>query len=291
MVFQALLPLVSLYLIKLTVDAVTAGITAVDKTAALREVMILVTMTGLVTLLIAAFRAASGIVELHKGQLVTDYVTDVIHRQSVAVDLAYYEDSRYHDTFYRAQREASSRPTRIVSELTGLIQNSVSLVALAGLLLYLHWGITIVLFVAAVPGIVVKIRHSNRLYQWYTRRTETERRAYDYHRMLTDVAHAKEMRLFGLGDIFRERYRTIRTILRGEQLNLAKTRSTADLLAQAVTVGSLFSMVAIIAWQTLQGKMTLGDMVMYQQAFQRAQTSLQGITGGSTATATTGSNS
>lgn len=280
MVLQALLPLITLYLIKLTVDAVTAGIVAADKTAALREVMILVALTGLVTLLIAACRAASGIVEVHKGQLVTDYVTDVIHRQSVAVDLAYYEDSRYHDTFYRAQREASSRPTRIVSELTGLIQNSVSLVALAGLLLYLHWGITIVLFVAALPGIVVKISHSNRLYKWYTRRTETERRAFDYHRMLTDVAHAKEMRLFGLGNIFRERYRDLRTILRGEQLELTKNRSKADLLAQMVTVISLFGMVAIITWQTLQGRMTLGDMVMYQQAFQRAQSSLQGITGG-----------
>ncbi|MDZ4132325.1 MAG: ABC transporter ATP-binding protein [Dethiobacteria bacterium] len=280
MVFQALLPLVTLYLIKLTVDAVTGGIAAVDKTAALREVMILVALTGLVTLLIAACRAAAGIVELHKGQLVTDYVTDVIHRQSVAVDLAYYEDSHYHDTFYRAQREASTRPTRIVSELTGLIQNSISLVALAGLLLYLHWGITIVLFVAAIPSIVVKIRHSNRLYQWYTRRTETERRVFDYHRMLTDVVHAKEMRLFGLGDIFRERYRGLRTILRGEQLNLAKNRSKADLLAQSVTVVSLFGMVALIGWQTLQGRMTLGDMVMYQQAFQRAQSSLQGITGG-----------
>ena len=279
-IVQALLPLASLYLIKLTVDAVTAGITAVDKAASIREVLILVALTGLVALLTAAARAVASIIELHKGQLVTDHVTDIIHRQSVAVDLAYYEDSRYHDTFYRAQREASSRPARIVAELTSLIQNGISLIALGGLLLYLHWGVSLVLFATALPSIVVKVRHSNRLYGWYRKRTETERRAYDYHRMLTDIVHAKEIRLFGLGEVFRSRYRGLRTILRGEQLDLAKKRSQADLLAQTVTVVSLFAIVALIAWQTIQGRMTIGDMVMYQQAFQRAQTALQGITMG-----------
>ena len=277
MVLQAVMPLALLYLIKLTVDAVTAGIAAADKTAAFREILILVALTGLVSLIIAACRALAGIVEAHKSQLVTDHVTDTIHRQSVAIDLAYYEDPLYHDTFYRAQREATTRPTRIVSDVTGLIQNGISLIALLGLLIYLHWIIALVLFVVAFPGILVKVRHSNRLYQWYTQRTETERRAFDYHRMLTNLQHAKELRLFDLGDIFRNRYRDIRAILRGEKLDLAKKRANAEMFAQAVTVVSVFAMVAFIGWETIQGRMTIGDMVMYQQAFQRSQTAMQGI--------------
>lgn len=277
MVLQALLPLAVLYLIKLTVDAVTAGIIATDKSAAFQEILILVAFTGLVTLIIAALNAVSAVVEEHKGQLITDHVTDTIHRQSAAVDLSYYEDSSYHDTFYRAQREATFRPTQIVRALTQLIQNSISLLALVGLLLYLHWSIALVLFLAAIPSIIVKVRHSDRFFSWYTRRTETERRAYDYHSILTDLVHAKELRLFGLGELFRKRYREIRSVLRGERLELAKVRSRADLLAQVVTVVSLFGLVAFIAWQTLLGRMTLGDMVMYQQAFQRSQAAMQGI--------------
>ena len=280
MVLQALLPLAVLYLVKLTIDAVAAGIAAPDKAEAFREVLLLVVITGLFTLLIAACRAAATIVQEHQSQLVTDYVTDMIHRQSAAVDLAYYEDSRYHDTFYRAQQEAPHRPNQIVNNLTQLVQNSITLVGLAGLLIYLHWSIALVLFVAAVPAIIVKMRHSDRLYKWYNRRTETQRRVYDYHFMLTDIFHAKELRLFNLGDIFRQRYRDLRAILRGERLELAKKRSGADLLAQAVAVVSLFGMIAYIAWQTLLGIVTLGSLVMYQQAFQRAQTALQGIMSG-----------
>jgi len=280
MVIQAILPLAVLYLIKLTVDAITAGISAPDKSAVFQEVMFLVFLTGFTTLLIAAFRAVAGIVQEHQGQLVTDYVTDIIHRQSAAVDLAYYEDSRYHDTFYQAQQQAVSRPTQIVLELTHLAQNSISLVALGGLLIYLHWGIAIVLFIAAIPGIIVKVRHSKRLYNWFNLRTETHRRISDYHFMITSIFHAKELRLFNLGDLFRQRYRELRALMRKERLDLAKTRSKFDLLAQAVAVISLFFMVGFISWQTLLGVITLGSMVMYQQAFQRAQGALQGIMGG-----------
>ena len=44
------------------------------------------------------------------GQVVTDHVSDVIHAKSIAVDLEYYENSRYYDVLHRAQQEAPTRP-------------------------------------------------------------------------------------------------------------------------------------------------------------------------------------
>ena len=51
------------------------------------------------------------------GQVVTDHVSDIIHSKSIAVDLEYYENSRYYDTLHRAQQEAPYRPMRIVNDL------------------------------------------------------------------------------------------------------------------------------------------------------------------------------
>ena len=177
MVVQALFPLVTLYLVKMTIDAVTEGISAADKTAALQQIVILILATGGATLLSAACRAIGEVVREHQSLLVTDHVTDTIHRQSAAVDLTYYENSKYHDTFYRAQQEAPFRPNRIVTSLTQLAQNLISLLALGGLLFYLHWSIAVVLFIAVLPGVFVKIGHADRLFAWHAGRTETERRA------------------------------------------------------------------------------------------------------------------
>lgn len=280
MVVQALFPLVTLYLVKMTIDAVTEGISAADKTAALQQIVILILATGGATLLSAACRAIGEVVREHQSLLVTDHVTDTIHRQSAAVDLTYYENSKYHDTFYRAQQEAPFRPNRIVTSLTQLAQNLISLLALGGLLFYLHWSIAVVLFIAVLPGVFVKIGHADRLFAWHARRTETERRAHDFHRMLTDLVHAREIRLFDLGGLFRKRYRMLKDTIRLERLDLAKKRAVLDMAAQAGAALSLFGMLTLIAWQTVRGVMTVGDMVMYYQAFQRAQRSLQEIMSG-----------
>jgi ATP-binding cassette subfamily B protein len=101
------------------------------------------------------------------------------------------------------------------------------------------------LFVTVIPGIVVKIRHADRLYAWQSSRAKMERRAYEFHRMLTDSIHAKEVRLFGLGGLFRERYRDLRKILHNERLRLSKSRAFFDLIAQAGAMLSLFGMLAL----------------------------------------------
>jgi ATP-binding cassette, subfamily B, bacterial len=279
-VIQAFLPLLVLYLIKLTVDAVACGISATDKATALSRVFLWIGLTTLAALLTAVCRALAEIIREHQSQLVTDHVTDVIHSKSAEVDLAFYENPLYYDTLHRAQQEAPHRPNHIVQALTQLGQNGISLIALAGLLFYLHWAVALVLFIAVVPGIIVKIRHANHMYEWQSRVTETERRTYDYHWMLTDELHAKEVRLFDLGNLFRKRYRDLREMLRGERLLLARNRSLFDLLAQAGAIVALFGMLVFIAARTIQGMITLGDMVMYYQAFQRAQGYLQEIMGG-----------
>ncbi|MGB5219344.1 MAG: ABC transporter ATP-binding protein [Smithella sp.] len=280
MVIQSFLPLLTLYLIKLIVDAVTAGISSSDKSAALRDVMLWIGLAGLATILTAGCRALENIVREHQSHLVTDHVTDIIHRQSAAVDLAYYDNANFYDTLHRTQYEAAYRPNRIVNGLTNLGQNGFSLLAMAGLIFYLHWAIALILFAAVLPGIVFKMRHADRHYEWKARRTETERKIDEYHHLLIGGHPAKELRLFNLSELFRDRYRNFRETLRGERLQLEKTRSFQDLIAQAGAVAALFGMLAYIAWRTIHGAMTLGDMVMYYQAFQRAQGYLQGIMSG-----------
>ena len=107
---QGLLPLVSLYLMKLIVDAVTAGLLAPEKTDSLKKVTLLILLAAAVALFAACCRSLAEIVKEAQTQVVTDHVADVIHGKSVAVDLEYYEDPKYYDTLHRAQQEATYRP-------------------------------------------------------------------------------------------------------------------------------------------------------------------------------------
>jgi ATP-binding cassette subfamily B protein len=72
---QGLLPLLPLYLMKLMVDAVTAGLAAPDKGAAFRHVALLVALMAAATLLIFLMRSIAGLVGEWQAFNVADHMS------------------------------------------------------------------------------------------------------------------------------------------------------------------------------------------------------------------------
>ncbi len=277
---QGLLPLVGLFLLNHIVNAIRFGMVASDKGAAFRQVAFLIVLAGVVALVTAALKSLGTLTSQAMGQVVTDHVSDVVHSKSIAVDLEYYESSRYYDVLHRAQQEAPTRPMLIVNDLTGLIQSLISLVGMASLLLTLNWIIGVILLVVALPGALLRLRFSAQLYQWQRRRTMADRQSYYFHYLLTDGTKAKELRLFGLGELLRGWFRELRKVLRHERLAITLKRSLADLGSGVAAVLAVFGTFAYIAWRTVKGALNLGQMTMYYGALQLALSSLQSLLAG-----------
>lgn len=267
---QSILPLIALYLVKLIVDAIAAAVGAGDA-AALQSIFTLIAVAAAVALAGALVNSIAGVVGEAHAQVVADHMGHVLHAKSIGVDLEYYENSQYYDMLHRAQQDAPYRPGRIAKGLITVCQTALSLAAMAALLLSLHWGIALVLFVAVVPEALVHLKYSNAIYAWRRRRTQAERHAHYYSWMMTGSAHAQELRLFGLGGLFMRQFRDLRDRLRRERLAIVARRSAVELGAQSGATLAVFGAYAFIAYRTVEGGITLGDLVMYFQAFQRGQ--------------------
>jgi ATP-binding cassette subfamily B protein len=276
-VVQGVLPLLPLYLMKLMVDAVTAGLAAPDKWVAFKHVLLLGVLMGAVTLFASLIRSIAGLVSEWQAYIVTDHMNDVLLAKSVEVDLEYYESAQYYDTLHRAQLEAPSRPLSIVNGLAQIGQSAISLLAIAALLIIFHWIIAVILFIAVISGTAVRLIYTGKMYRWQREQTSLERQAGYLNWMLTDRSHAKEIRLFDLGLLFIRRFHDLRRKLRKGRLTITRRRSIADFAAQTFSTAVIYSLYAYLAYQAIRGKATLGDLAMYYQAFQRVQGSLQGI--------------
>ncbi len=279
---QGLLPLATLYTVKRIVDGVAAGLAAPDKVVAFRPVLGWILLAGGVAIFSALSRSLAELAAEAQSWVVTDAVSDILHAQSVAVDLEYYENASYYDALHRAQQEAPYRPTRIVNGLVGIGQSCISLLGIAGLLFSFNWLLALIMFCAALPGALVRMVYSRRLYNLQRQETETERRAWYYHWMMTDSYHAKELRLFNLGALFQERFRALRRQIRERRLSLSRRRSFSSLLVQGLASAAIFGTFALIAYRTLQGAVSLGGLVMYYQGFQSGLGFLQAILAGLT---------
>lgn len=272
---QGVLPAISLYLMKLLVDTLSHPVPSVPGSLIPERVIILLAAIGGVTLLAAVCRSLGTWLSEAQSQSVTDHVHDLLHCKAMAVDLAYYENSNYYDTLHRAMQEAPYRPSRIVNGLVQLVQSTASLIAVAALLLTLHWLVAFLLLGAVLPAGFVRLRYADTLYRWYRERTPRERKASYLNWLLTSDSHAKEIRLFDLGERFRQGYLALRRGLREEKLAMVGRHALIDLLAQTVSTVAAVLCYGYVTFQAVRGIGTLGDLFMYLLAFQRAQSFLQ----------------
>lgn len=277
LVIQGILPLLPLYLTKLMVDAVAAGVSAPDKDAALRYVLWLVGALAAVTLFSALIRLIAGLVSEWQSYIVTDHMNDVLLAKSTEVDVEFYESAKYYDTLHRAQREAPFRPISIVNGLSQIALHGVTLLAIGALLLSFHWIIAVILFLAVSASAALRIVYTGKLYRWQWENTATERQAGYYHGILTNSGCAKEVRLFDLGKLFMNRARALRRKLREGRLTLSRQQAFTGFAAQTFATTVLYGCYGFVAYQAIGGRLTVGDLVMYFQAFQRVQGTLQGI--------------
>jgi ATP-binding cassette subfamily B protein len=275
---QAVLPLAALYVTKLIVDAVAQGIGGELPSAG--PVLWLVGLAVLIGLATTAARSVASFATEAQSQAVTDHMFEVLHRKSIDVDLEYYEDARYHDTLHRAQLEAPYRPQKILGSLTQVVQSAATLAGLLVLLATAHWLLPLLLVAVVIPAYAVRVRHSDRKFDWQRRRAETQRRALYLDRLLVHEDHAKEVRIFGLGDELTRRFKELRDRLRFESLQLEALRTRGDVLSQVPAAAAAFVAYALVVLRTLSGVLTVGDLVMYLGAVQRGLGMIQSVFGG-----------
>ena len=276
-IIQGILPLFSIYMTKLIVDQVTASLALADRTTALQEIVPLLGVAAGLTISTTLCTSLTELVTIAHAQRVTDYMQSIIHAKAIAADLEHYENAQYYDALQRAQQEAPYRPPRILDALAQAGQSSISLVAMVGLLLALHWGIVGILIIAAIPTVLVRTKFAGVMYHWKRRRTQMERQALYLSWLQTSDQYAKEIRLFNLGHHFENSYSQLREQIYQEKVHIAFKRSFSFFAAQATTGLFVFAIFVFLIQQTMAGNLKLGDLVLYYQALQKGQNSLRGL--------------
>lgn len=266
----SMMPLAGLFLLKILLEDLAGGKTERDR------LLVTVAMMGFVALLTAVFKSVSSLVNELQAQEVSDKVKALLHKKSIEIDVEYYENSAYQDTLKRAQSEAPTRPARIVNSFVAVMQNGFAILALGALLVVtLHWGYFLVLLLAAGPALWVRARFSRENFELQRQQTSTERSVSYMDLALTHEAFAKELRLFGLGPLFSQRSKDLRDQLVEERSVLTKRRVFREILTEIFMATAIYGSLAFIMMRAMSGNISMGSLVMYFLAIQRAQTYLQ----------------
>ena len=284
-IVRALLPVATLYVGKLIIDEVIrlasspspAGDLAgwfssgmLDRLGALL----------LIELALAIFADLLGRLVSLLDSLLSEKFTNTtsirLMEHAATLDLEDFEDSELQDRLERARRQTTGRMT-LMTQVFGQAQDVITIISFsAGLIVYAPWLI-VLLLLALVPAFLGEAHFNAQSYSLNYTRTP-ERRELDYLRQTGASAEtAKEVKIFGLNGFLMERYRFLAERFYEANRRLATRRAFWGALLTAIGTLGYYVAYAFIAWRTLRGEFSIGDLTFLSGSFRRLRSLLENL--------------
>jgi ATP-binding cassette subfamily B protein len=284
---RAFLPVATLYVGKLIIDEAIRLI-ALDVPDRLRQAWESGQLDHLIVLLAIEFGLAIGsdllgravsYVDVVLSEKFTNATSVRLMEHAATLDLEDFEDADLQDKLDRARRQTMGRMS-LMGQLFGQAQDMITVVSFAiGLLAFAPW-LMVLLLVALIPAFIGE-SHFNALnyslnFQW-----TPERRQLEYLRQMgASVETAKEVKIFNLNRFFIERFRTLSQKFFEANRKLATRRALwGSLLAALGTLG-YYVAYGYIAWRTVRGDFSIGDLTFLAGSFRRLRQLLESLLSG-----------
>lgn len=282
---RALLPVATLYVAKLIIDEVVLLTQLPDRPDTLSDWAasghlgdlggLLVLEFGLAVLGDVLGRLVSLVDSLLSEQF-TNASSVRLMEHAARLDLEDFEDADFQDQLERARRQTMGRMS-LMTQIFGQAQNIVTIISFAiGLVAYAPWLI-LLLVVTLLPAFLGEAHFNARSYSLAYARTP-QRRELDYIRQTgASVETAKEVKIFGIHGFLIDRYKVLSRSIYEANRKLAIRRSAwGSLLTSLGSIGYYLAY-AYLAWRTLAGDFTIGDLTFLAGSFLRLRGLLEGL--------------
>jgi len=279
---RALLPVATLFVGKLIIDEVTRLIRGGALSGGVMDYEHLWWLLGIEFALAVGADLLGRVVSLVDSLLSELYANRTsieLMQHAASLDLEDFEDADLQDRLDRARRQVAGR-SGMLSQLFGQAQDIVTMASFAiGLAVYTPWLI-LLLLVALVPAFLGEIHFNARSYavnyEW-----TPERRELDYLRMVgASASTAKEVKSFGLNPFLIERFATLSRAMYAANRRIAVGRASWGGLFTTVGTLGYYGAYALIAWRTVHGEFSIGDLTFLSASFRRLRTLLDGLLSG-----------
>lgn len=283
--FRAFLPVAMLFLGKLIIDEVIvlassgntpATLGAWWSSGRLDRLASLIGLELAIAILSDVMGRLVSLVDSLLSERFTNETSIRLMEHAATLDLEDFEDSELQDQLERARRQTMGRSS-LMTQLLGQAQDIVTIVAFAvGLIAYAPWLI-LLLGVALIPAFLGEAHFNAASYTLNYTRTP-ERRELDYVRQTgASVETAKEVKIFGLNAFLIERYRTLADAFYRANSSLAMRRAFWGSVLTAIGTLGYYVAYGYLAWGTLRGDFTIGDLTFLAGSFRRLRTLLEGL--------------
>lgn len=275
-IISGLLPALIAYIGKLIIDSIILA----SKTGLLEDqitAIFFLIIEASIVLFFEGVRRGLNITQSLLRAKLGQKVNVMILEKALTLSLSHFENSEFYDKMTRARREASVRPLSVVNKTFSIIQSIISLIAFGGLLLGFSPLSVIILILASIPTFIAETKFSNVAFRLFSWRTPETREMMYLETLIAREDHAKEVKLFQLGQKMLDRYKNLFDKFYHDDKNLTLKRGLWGYVLSIISTGAFYYVYAWVIYQTIKGVISLGEMTMYMTIFRQGQSTFSSM--------------
>lgn len=200
------------------------------------------------------------------GELVSNHVKKMIMHKSKEVDMQSFDRPEFYEKLENAQREAGVRPVQILNQSFSLVSSVISIVSYVAILFSVNAVAPLLIMILAIPSAVISVIYRKKAFNYVRRRSKDRRQLNYYSSLMTNKDIVKEIRIFGLSDLFIVRYNDIFKKYYKGLRTIYLTEGAWKTLISLVSAGVNCLLFLYVARNVWLGKLKIGDYSLYTGA-------------------------
>lgn len=188
-----------------------------------------------------------------------------------------FENSETYNLIQRAVGTGIGTLFSFFKSFVLVFQSLISLIMFSMILLSWRWWILPVIFVMPLVNAFVTAYFGKKQFLIQRNRAPKGRKQWYFQYLLTNDIAFKEIKIFNLGDYFRNKYKQLSLEFLKEDMRLLRQRGGAQaalLIADHIVIAALF---VYIILQGFAGRILLGHLITYTRSISNIKSSAQGF--------------
>ncbi len=200
------------------------------------------------------------------AEIVSNHIKLKIIDKSKDIDISNYDDPEFYAKMENANREAGSRPISVLSSFFSVFSSLISVISFIVILFKVSPWAPLIMVLVSLPSTVISFVYRRKNVDFMSKRSKERRQMSYYSDIIVNKDIAKEIRIYGLADTFKEKYKSVFDKYFKGLKKLIFGEFRLNLLSGILGIIVNCLLFAYIAKGVYEGKFEVGDYSLYTGA-------------------------
>jgi len=268
-VFNGVMPVLSAYVSARLLNGIAEALSLTSTGAKATLTLIAVPLTVFFTLQLvrSLVNNLNNMITRVSSEYVTNHIKLKIMNKAKEIDLASFDMPDFYERLENANREAGIRPINVLNSFFSVFSTLISIVSFIVVLWTMNPWAPLAVIAVSVPSAIINFRFRRKNFDYIRHRSRDRREMTYYSDMLVNKDMVKELKLFGLSELFIGKYKEVFKRYFAGLKKLITKEGFWNIGASLLSTGVNFLLLLYFAAKVCRGEITeIGDYSIYTGA-------------------------